>query len=107
MGPYIYQDNTPLGELWKEQHKDIDMKQYNKDLFTLALKMVALCRIVLKDVNIAATTALQAINPQGREVALRAGANMVMPIITPTKYRVDYQLYSGKPFTIHVHDTMF
>ncbi|KAL9658652.1 hypothetical protein ABK040_006188 [Willaertia magna] len=97
MGPYIKQDNTPIGKLWEELYANVDMKEYNRNLFRLSLKMVALARILMKDVNISATTALQAINPAGREIALNSGANMVMPIITPTKYRVDYQLYQGKP----------
>ena len=63
----------------------------------LALKMIAVCRIVLKDVNIASTTALQALKPDGRELGLLAGANIIMPNITDTKYRGNYQLYRGKP----------
>lgn len=59
--------------------------------------MIAVCRISLKDVNIASTTALQALNPTGREMGLLAGANIIMPNITDTKYRENYQLYEGKP----------
>ena len=54
---------------------------------------------MMKDVNIASETALQAIDPEGREKALLAGANIIMPNITPTKYRDDYQLYEDKPCT--------
>ncbi len=75
MGPYIVQDDTPLGKIWREQHSDsnFDMKEYNKQLFRTSLKMIALSRIVCKTPNIAATTALQAINPAGREIALMSG----------------------------------
>jgi len=59
--------------------------------------MIAVLRIMLKDINIAATTALQAIDPVGREQALKAGANVIMPNLTPVKYRQDYLLYEGKP----------
>jgi biotin synthase len=97
MGPYVLQEDTPIGEIWLKENQNVDKKLYNKELFTLSLKMIAISRIFLGNVNIAATTALQAINPVGREVALNSGSNMVMPIITPTKYRVDYQLYQGKP----------
>ncbi|ELR20975.1 radical SAM domain containing protein [Acanthamoeba castellanii str. Neff] len=97
MGPYICQKDTPLGKLWQEENSNLDTKRYNEKLFRLSTKMVALARIICGDVNIAATTALQAINPQGREVALNQGANMLMPILTPRKYREDYQLYEGKP----------
>ena len=56
----------------------------------------ALTRMVLKDVNIASTTALQTLRSDGRELGLRAGANVIMPNITQTQYRSDYQLYDGK-----------
>lgn len=44
---------------------------------------------------------LQAIQPLGRELALTRGANVVMPILTPTDVRVNYQLYPGKPCISH------
>ena len=53
----------------------------------------------MKDVNIAATTALQAIDSLGREKAIKIGANVIMPNITPGKYRDDYLLYQNKPCT--------
>jgi len=59
--------------------------------------MVALLRIMMKDINIAATTAMQTIDPQGREKALMVGANVIMPNLTPVKYRQDYLLYENKP----------
>ena len=89
MGPYIVHNDTPLAK----EVKDFDKEKQ----FMLGLKMIALCRIYLKDVNIAAATALQALNPQGREIGVQVGANVVMPNITDTKYRADYQLYNGKP----------
>ncbi len=63
----------------------------------VALLMVAVVRLVMKDVNIAATTALQAMDPQGREKGLRFGANVIMPQLTPTRHRGDYLLYENKP----------
>ena len=89
MGPYIVHHETPLSE----QVKDFDKEKQ----FMLGLKMIAVCRIYLKDINIAAATALQALNPQGRELGVQAGANIVMPNITDTKHRANYQLYEGKP----------
>ena len=53
--------------------------------------------LALHDVNIAAATALQALSDDGRERGLLAGANVVMPNVTDTRYRADYQLYTGKP----------
>jgi biotin synthase len=82
MGPYI-PSNTPL----KGEEGDLD----------LGLNMIAVLRLMMPDINIASTTALQALNPIGRELGLKAGANVIMPIVTPTKYRENYQLYKGKP----------
>jgi len=91
MGPYVVHDNTPL----KKEIEDIDhLRQRNLEW---GIKMVALLRLLMPDVNIAATTALQALDPQGREKALAAGANVLMPIVTHQKYRQNYQLYDNKP----------
>ncbi|MFZ4520413.1 MAG: [FeFe] hydrogenase H-cluster radical SAM maturase HydE [Bacteroidales bacterium] len=90
MGPYIEHIDTPL-----YQYKDELLPL--KSRFDLALKMVAILRIMMKDINIAATTAMQTIDPQGREKALMVGANVIMPNLTPVKYRQDYLLYENKP----------
>ena len=90
MGPYIEHEETPL-------------YQYRNELlslterFDLALKMIAILRLMMPDINIAAATALQAIDPLGREKAVRIGANIIMPNITPGTYRNDYALYQNKP----------
>lgn len=90
MGPYIEHEQTPLYQ-YQKQLMPI------KERFDLTLKMIAILRIIMKDVNIAAVTALQAIDPYGRETSLRAGANVIMPNLTPTKYHGDYSLYKNKP----------
>ena len=89
MGPFIPHHGTPLAYL----EKDFDAKA----ALDMGLKMIATCRIALKDVNIATTTALQALHPEGRELGLLAGANVLMPNITDTRFREGYQLYDGKP----------
>ncbi|WP_084637376.1 [FeFe] hydrogenase H-cluster radical SAM maturase HydE [Paludibacterium yongneupense] len=63
----------------------------------LAFKMIAGARLLLRNVNIAATTALQALDPVGREKGLRFGANVIMPQVTPLHVRQMYTLYDGKP----------
>lgn len=91
MGPYLPHHATPLG-------RDIELTPiYRRRQLMLGLKTVAACRLYLHDVNIAATTALQALAPDGRERGLLAGANVVMPNITDTCYRKDYFLYENKP----------
>lgn len=91
MGPYIVHKQTPMAE------HDAVMATRRQDVYQLALNMIAVTRLVLRDVNIAATTALQAIKPTGREEGLTYGANVIMPQLTPTEFRKDYQLYEGKP----------
>lgn len=92
MGPYIEHKSTPLYE-----YKDglIPLKER----FKLTMKMIAVLRIMMKDINIAATTALQTIDKMGREKAIQIGANILMPNITPGKYRDSYALYDNKPCT--------
>ena len=91
MGPYISSKDTPFSTHYENSKENRDRG------FDLGLKMIAATRLYLKDVNIAATTALQALHPLGREKGLKAGANILMPIITLQQYRSQYQLYDNKP----------
>ena len=91
MGPYIPHKDTPLG-------KDIELTpEYAAKQLDLGLRMIAVTRLYLHDVNIAATTALQALDDRGRERGILAGANVMMPNVTDTEYRENYQLYTNKP----------
>eukprot|EP00775_Hariotina_reticulata_P012305 gene12305-12441_t len=83
--------------MWDSLYGHVDKKAHMKAMFNLTTRMNSLARIVVGNANISATTALQAIEPNGREIALRRGCNVLMPILTPTKYREHYQLYEGKP----------
>lgn len=83
IGPFIAHPHTPL--------KDC----LNGD-FTLALKVMALTRILLKNINIPATTAMETLNPNGRIIALQSGANVIMPNVTTTEYRAKYEIYPNK-----------
>ncbi len=60
---------------------------------TLALKTMAVGRIVLKDAHMPSTTALATLDPAGRQKGLMAGANVVMPNFTPPPYRENYKIY--------------
>ena len=91
MGPYIVHPETPLSACKGEQVRCTD------EVFLLSLKMIAVTRLVLRNVNIAATTALQAIKGDGREQGLLFGANVIMPQLTPEEFRKEYLLYEGKP----------
>ena len=90
MGPYVEHENTPL-------YKYRNLLKSKQERFDLALKMIAVLRLLMPDINIAAATALEAIDPLGREKALAAGANIIMPNITPHQYLENYLLYENKP----------
>ena len=91
MGPFIPAPNTPLG-IEKEE-----WRMGNGERLALGLKMIAVTRLFLHDVNIAAATALQALADDGREQGVKAGANVLMPNVTDVAYRRSYQLYANKP----------
>lgn len=83
IGPFIPNEDTPLKDA---QGGDL----------TLALKVMALTRLMLPDINIPATTAMESLTPNGRIIALQSGANVVMPNVTEGDYRKLYALYPGK-----------
>jgi biotin synthase len=83
IGPFIPQQDTPFGT-------------YPQGDMALTLRMVALTRLVLPWALLPATTALGTISPTGREQALMAGANVVMPNLSPRAVRKFYALYDNK-----------
>jgi biotin synthase len=90
MGPYIENENTPLYEF---RHQLLPAEKR----LELSIKMVAILRLMMPKINMAATTAMQTLHPKGREMALKVGANVIMPNLTPLKYRDGYLLYDNKP----------
>ena len=90
MGPYLEHRDTPL---WRYR----EALPSQQERLRLGLHMVSCLRLLMPDINIAATTALQAIDPEGREKALEIGANVIMPNITPLGNRGNYRLYENKP----------
>ncbi|MEZ5083109.1 MAG: [FeFe] hydrogenase H-cluster radical SAM maturase HydE [Bacteroidales bacterium] len=91
MGPYIEHKHTPL-------------YQFSNNLIpkaerlNLSLVMIAVLRIMMKNINIASSTALDSLDSNGRLLAIKAGANVLMPNLTPVKYRENYFLYDNKPY---------
>lgn len=100
MGPYIPHPDTPLGIEMESQKTEIPSLLPPAERFDLSLRMIALARIMLKDVNIVASTAMQVLDPDGRMKAILAGANVFMPNMTPKIYTGDYNLYQGKPMVM-------
>lgn len=83
IGPFISHNETPF-------------KEYENGTLRDTLVMVALTRLLLPNALIPSTTALGTIDPQGREKGLKAGANVVMPNLSPVKFRKLYSLYDNK-----------
>ncbi len=83
IGPYLCHSDTPL-------------KGSRSGTLDETLVMVALTRLILPDCLLPATTALGTLSPTGREEALRAGANVIMPNISPTEHSIKYEIYPDK-----------
>lgn len=83
IGPFISHNKTPF-------------KDFKNGTLRDTLVMVALTRLLLPHALIPSTTALGTISPNGRELGLKAGANIVMPNLSPVKFRKLYSLYDNK-----------
>jgi biotin synthase len=83
IGPFIPHKDTPLA---KETGGDVNT----------TIVMLAITRLLLPNVLLPATTALGSIDPNGREKGIKAGANVVMPNLSPLSVRKKYELYNGK-----------
>jgi biotin synthase len=83
IGPFIPNDRTPLA-------------RFPAGTVDLTLKTVAVARLLLPFAHLPATSALAAIDPRGRRKALRCGANVIMPNITPMRYGKLYEIYPNK-----------
>lgn len=93
LGPYMPHPGTPLALEFESARNTYVCA--NREMLTY--KMLALTRILLPDANIPSTTALATLNPlDGRVNGLKRGANVLMPNITPQKYRSDYNIYPEK-----------
>lgn len=88
MGPFLPHHQTPMAH-WPEYDSSVQLDK--------GLNAIACMRLMQPRINIASSTALQALHPRGRELGILSGANIIMPNITDTHYRESYQLYDGKP----------
>jgi biotin synthase len=95
IGPYIAHPATPLGSgQLRPLIEPGDQAPSNEQM---VYKMIALTRILCPTANIPSTTALATINKkEGRRQGLQVGANVVMPNLTPVRYRPLYQIYPAK-----------
>ena len=86
IGPYITHHKTPF-------------KAFNSGSLELTLRLISILRLIFPYALIPATTALSSIASNGRELGLKAGANVVMPNLSPPSVRNQYSLYDGKVFS--------
>ncbi len=77
-------------------HKDTPLKNEEAGTLDKTIIMLSLVRLLVPKILLPATTALGSINPLGREMGLKAGANVVMPNLSPKSVREKYSLYDGK-----------
>jgi biotin synthase len=95
IGPYIAHPGTPLGSGALRPPPASSDQAPNTE--TMVYKMIALARLACPTANIPSTTALATINrAHGRRQGLAVGANVVMPNLTPMKYRRLYEIYPAK-----------
>lgn len=81
------------------KHKDTPFKDEESGGLYLTLKMISILRVLFPKALIPATTALSSISPEGRELGLKAGANVVMPNLSPGEVREKYTLYNNKAYS--------
>ncbi|MGN1014543.1 MAG: [FeFe] hydrogenase H-cluster radical SAM maturase HydE [Butyricicoccus sp.] len=83
IGPYLTHAETPFAD------------QHNGSM-QLTLRLISILRLLFPHALLPSTTALGTIHPQGRELGLKAGANVVMPNLSPVSVRKLYELYENK-----------
>ena len=89
MGPFIPHPDTPL---WPYR----DQIPSAEERMELTLKMIAILRLMMPEINMVAATANQTVDPMGREKAIAVGANVIMPNLTPNEFRENYLIYPDK-----------
>lgn len=83
IGPFLTHAETPFGS-------------FENGTLSLTLRLIAILRLMFPYALIPATTALGTVDPNGRELGLKAGANVVMPNLSPLRTRKLYELYENK-----------
>ena len=91
IGPFLPHRDTPF--------RDGGRQTADGSRLSLTLRLLAVLRLMFPYALLPATTALGTIDPQGREWGLRAGANVVMPNLSPVEVRKKYELYNNKIHT--------
>ncbi len=100
IGPYIPTSGTPMeleGGTWRPRRAlTLSVSDKKHTVAEFVLKLLALTRLLLPETRLPSTTALASLLPQGREMGLLAGANMVMLNFTPPRYKELYRVYDDR-----------
>ena len=97
VGPFLPHPGTPLGARPAPAAGEIAPGAQAPGGELMTYKMVALARLACPRANIPSTTALATLDPaRGRELGLMRGANVLMPNVTPPRYRAHYEIYPAK-----------
>lgn len=80
-------------------HHESVFRDYDHGSLELTLMLLSIIRLMMPDALIPSTTSLGTIHPKGRDLGMQAGANVVMPNLSPTEVRKKYLLYDNKAFT--------
>lgn len=81
-------------------HKDTPLRDCSAGTTEKTVILLAITRLLLPKVLLPATTALASIDSNGRNEGLRAGANVIMPNLSPMSVRKKYSLYNNKAFIL-------
>ena len=77
-------------------HHDTPFKDEKQGTLELTLRLLGIIRLMFPKILLPATTALGTISPTGREMGLKTGCNVIMPNLSPVKFRKKYELYDNK-----------
>lgn len=83
IGPYV-------------NHKDTPFSEFKSGSVEQTLRLISILRLMFPKALIPSTTALGTMHPEGRELGLAAGANVVMPNLSPKATRKLYEIYENK-----------
>ena len=95
IGPYLRHADTPFGRSTAKCAQGLDKEQK----LQLTIRLLAILRILFPYALIPSTTALGTIDPAGRTLGLKAGANVIMPNLSPADAREKYAIYNNKLYT--------
>ena len=99
LGPFIPHKDTVFSDYWKTTTSILPGKSHEEEGLDLTLKLISVFRLMLPDSLIPATTALATLTPDGHEKGILAGANVIMPNLSPPRVRGNYSLYDNKAST--------